>query len=106
MKTQRREDDQVPTSMPCHSISLGELPASSREAANFEVLPSLPVQRVLHEVYFTCMFNAGLLFHRPTFTRAFEKQLVSKPSLLAIYASATMYISTLSLTLWLAHICM
>jgi hypothetical protein len=73
---------------------------ASLEAINescIEISNSLskPVRRLFVDVYFTCMYNSSLLFHRPTFSVQIEAGNVPGYLLLAIYATATMYYNTL-----------
>lgn len=56
----------------------------------FGVQLSEPVHELLQETYFTCMFNSTLVFHRPTFLKAFQKQQLAHHVLLSVYATATM----------------
>ncbi|KUJ09191.1 uncharacterized protein LY89DRAFT_763921 [Mollisia scopiformis] len=53
---------------------------------------SVPVQTLLQDVYFSCMFNSTLVFHRPTFSNALKTGCVSRHVLLAVYASATIFL--------------
>lgn len=55
-----------------------------------DVRLSTPLQELLQETYFTCMFNSTLIFHRPTFQQAFEEGRLPSHVLLAVYATATM----------------
>ena len=84
---------EAPTSVPStHSL----YPSNDAATVDAGMYPSLdqrlstPVQTLLQDVYFTCMFNSTLVFHRPTFSRAFQDQRVPRHVLLAMYASATM----------------
>ena len=51
---------------------------------------SKTAERFLQDVYFTCMFNSTLVFHRPSFSRAWEEGRLPMHVLLAVYATATM----------------
>ncbi len=46
---------------------------------------------LLQDTYFNCMFNATLIFHRPTFTSAFINREIPEHLLLAVYATSIMY---------------
>ena len=51
---------------------------------------STEVQDLLQEIYFTCQFHASMLFHRPTFLRAFETGQVPRYVLHALYSNSIM----------------
>ena len=87
----QQSDSHLSTS-PSHSIQQGDNLAGAGGPANEDNDLQLPqaVHQLLQEVYFTCMFNSTLIFHRPTFTQSFEEKNVPQHTLLAMYASATM----------------
>ena len=53
---------------------------------------SRTLRQFLIDVYFTHMYNAWLLFHRPTLTADVEAGLVPAHVLVSIYATATMFV--------------
>lgn len=53
---------------------------------------SRTLRQFLIDVYFTHMYNAWLLFHRPTLLANIEAGLVPAHVLVSIYATATMYV--------------
>lgn len=63
-------------------------------APDIEISPQ--AHDFLQEIYFTCQFHSTLLFHRPTFFRAFEEGHVNQHVLLAMYANSTMSVSARS----------
>jgi hypothetical protein len=67
------------------SVSSVEGPCST-----LDNLLSRPVEQLLQKIYFDCMFNATLVFHRPSFTQAWEERRLPQHVLLAVYATATM----------------
>lgn len=88
---------------PVHDEYEGSSPSASPQLYrattiehNNEVLDHFGVQlsdaahKLLQETYFTCMFNATLVFHRPSFSKAFQDGELAHDILLAVYATATM----------------
>ncbi|KIY01449.1 uncharacterized protein Z520_03001 [Fonsecaea multimorphosa CBS 102226] len=73
-------------------------PANHNTGASAEERPDsvLPLSRsqekFLQDVYFTCMFNSTLVFHRPTFSGAWEDGRLPRHVLLAVYATATIFL--------------
>lgn len=55
------------------------------------------LRHFLIDVYFTHMYNAWLIFHRPTLLADIDAGLVSAHVLVSIYATATMYVPYLHL---------
>ena len=101
---QRSNNDTSPASSgsPAHSFhpSAKDYDVSSTSGKQ-DIQLSIPVQELLQEVYFTCMFNSTLIFHRPTFRRGFEEKKLPRYLLLAMYASATTLVSPVLLsTAW------
>lgn len=78
---------------PTYSIPLhGEQAPVDDLMATLDFDLSAEVRDLLQEIYFTCQFHASMLFHRPTFLRAFETGQVPSHVLLALYSSATMLV--------------
>jgi hypothetical protein len=73
------------------SLATNHNPAPSAELRADSALPlSRSQEKFLQDAYFTCMFNSTLIFHRPTFSRAWEEGRIARHVLLAVYATATM----------------
>ncbi|OAA66929.1 Transcription factor [Niveomyces insectorum RCEF 264] len=68
------------------------------------IVGALPrsLQRIFVEVYFSHMYNASLTFHQPTFLEAFETGAVASHVLVAIFATATIFLKPPSPT-WKRH---
>nr|POF26025.1 hypothetical protein CFP56_22173 [Quercus suber] len=47
------------------------------------------IDEILCEAYFSCVFNANLVFHRPTFEQAVTEQSLPQHVILAVYAMST-----------------
>lgn len=93
----RSNNDQSPASSGSPAYSFHPAPKdhdSSSASGKLDIPLSIPVQELLQEVYFTCMFNSTLIFHRPSFSRAFEEKKLPRYLLLAMYASATTLVSS------------
>ena len=50
------------------------------------------LQRLLIDTYFSHMYNASLIYHQESFLRDFHAGAVPRHSLLAVFASATVYV--------------
>jgi hypothetical protein len=70
----------------------GALDIEKGSCADINRQLSRTLKQFLIDVYFTHMYNAWLLFHRPTLTADIEVGLVPAHVLVSIYATATMYV--------------
>ncbi len=72
-------------------VGSNESTSTQRLLSTHDVRLSKAVEQLLQDIYFDCMFNSTLVFHRPTFSRTWQEGRVAQHVLLAVYATATMY---------------
>jgi hypothetical protein len=77
------------------SISTAQYTLTNSQATDI-FLPE-PIEQLLRDVYFTCLFNAELLFHREEFNQALSQGRIPRNTvLMAMYSMASKYFVPIS----------
>ncbi|KEF52228.1 uncharacterized protein A1O9_11855 [Exophiala aquamarina CBS 119918] len=80
---QAEHDDSSPSASP-QVFRPAVIEAHNEAHDRFGVHVSDTAHRLLQETYFTCMFHSSLIFHRPSFSKAFSKGELAHHTILAL----------------------